>query len=673
MEVPGKESGVFHRQQSVSPNPASGQPVAEGYKQQLIDNPLLHRTKRQVEEDARSFHAHHDLDQVVDVDVFVRGALLAREQDDSDSCVLVEGLTNIERRALDKEFTPGFLHHIKQLPKEFRIILATCCLAACTQGWDQQSINGANLSWPSYFGLNVNLNLKNNPNSGDVWIFGAVNAAPYLSGAIVGCWLSDPLNEYFYGRRGAIFVATLFSFATVIGAACAQSWKTLLLCRVLLGFGMGAKASVVPIFISETAPTYVRGSLVICWQIFVTCGIFLGSIACLVVADNWRFQVASAFIPPLPLLILVLLCVESPRWLLKKGRYGDAYKSYLVLRETPVQACRDLYYTHCQIQSETRYFTAELRRRQDMEMRPMTGSIGSRSDFFAGHDNFQEEVRLTGYWMRFVQLFLVPRIRRATVAAVVVMVAQQLCGINILSFLSSTIFNDAFDSGNSNFTDGGNKKTALWISFGFGLANHLFTWLAFGNIDKFGRRWLLNRSFPAMAVTLLITGMCFLIDNAHVRVGLVATFAILFTLAYSPGEGPVAFTLSAEVFPLINREVGMSFAVFWNLIGAGILALVVPQLAFAIGHPGLLGLFAGLNVVAWVLAYLLVPETARIGLEELNDIFEVPTTEHIKYQIAMARWKFGLDAEEPPPLYVWAKDRRHRRPTLERASASWDR
>ena len=595
-----------------------------------------------------------------------------------ETCKKVDGLTKIEKNALDTEYATGFWHHIKRLPKEFRIILSTCCLAALTQGWDQQSINGANLSWPSYFGLDADLNLKENTHTGDVWIFGAVNAAPYLSGAFVGCWLSDPLNEYFYGRRGAIFVASLFSFAAVIGAACASSWQTLLICRVLLGFGMGAKASVVPIFISETAPTYVRGSLVISWQIFVTCGIFLGSIACLVVSDNWRFQVASAFIPPLPLLILVLLCVESPRWLLKKGRYREAYKSYFVLRETPVQACRDLYYTHCQIQSETKYFTSQMRKKQDIEMRPMTGSVGSRSVFVEEDDSYQKEVSLTGYWQRFLQLFIVPRIRRATVAAVVVMIAQQLCGINILSFLSSTIFNDAFNAGSSGIIDQGHKKTALWISFGFGLANHVFTWLALGNIDKRGRRWLLNRSFPLMAVTLLITAMCFLITHTGVRVGLVSFFAILFTLAYSPGEGPVAFTLSAEVFPLVNREVGMSFAVFWNLLGAGILALVVPQLAYAIGHPGLLGLFAGLNVVAFALAYLLVPETARIGLEELNEIFDVPTTMHIKYQIAMARWTFNhyirrLDEEEPAPLYIWAKDQRRRTPLLQNRSGSWTR
>jgi hypothetical protein len=43
-----------------------------------------------------------------------------------------------------------------------------------------------------------------------------------------------------------------------------------------------------------------------------------------------------------------------------------------------------------------------------------------------------------------------------------------------------------------------------------------------------------------------------------------ARFVYLFTIAYSLGEGPVAFQYSAEVFPTIQREQGMSFVVFIN-------------------------------------------------------------------------------------------------------------
>ena len=41
-------------------------------------------------------------------------------------------------------------------------------------------------------------------------------------------------------------------------------------------------------------------------------------------------------------------------------------------------------------------------------------------------------------------------------------------------------------------------------------------------------------------------------------------FVYLFTIAYSLGEGPVAFQYSAEVFPTIQREQGMAWAVCIN-------------------------------------------------------------------------------------------------------------
>ena len=51
-------------------------------------------------------------------------------------------------------------------------------------------------------------------------------------------------------------------------------------------------------------------------------------------------------------------------------------------------------------------------------------------------DPFQREVQQTSYWTRFAQLFLNRRTRRATVAAAIVMTAQQLCGVSVLSPLS---------------------------------------------------------------------------------------------------------------------------------------------------------------------------------------------------------------------------------------------
>lgn len=84
-----------------------------------------------------------------------------------------------------------------------------------------------------------------------------------------GCWLSDPIN-YYFGRRGTIFISAIFCLLTPIGSAVAQTWEQLFIIRLLLGVGMGTKASTAPIFCAENTPASIRGGLVMSWQLYVS-------------------------------------------------------------------------------------------------------------------------------------------------------------------------------------------------------------------------------------------------------------------------------------------------------------------------------------------------------------------------------------------------------------------
>ena len=91
-------------------------------------------------------------------------------------------------------------------------------------------------------------------------------AAPYIASAGLGCWLSDPLNRYF-GRRGTIFITALVLIATPIASGFTHSWQTLFVVRLILGLGMGAKGSTVPILAAENSPASIRGALTMSWQV----------------------------------------------------------------------------------------------------------------------------------------------------------------------------------------------------------------------------------------------------------------------------------------------------------------------------------------------------------------------------------------------------------------------
>lgn len=104
--------------------------------------------------------------------------------------------------------------------------------------------------------------------------------------------------------------------------------------------------------------------------------------------DTWRYQLGSAFIPALPLMFIYLV-PESPRWLMRKKRYPKAFASLCRLRHSKLQAARDLYYVHVQLQLEN------------------------------------QVVRGDNFFTRLIELFTVPRLKRATLASGTVMLAQQ--------------------------------------------------------------------------------------------------------------------------------------------------------------------------------------------------------------------------------------------------------
>lgn len=147
----------------------------------------------------------------------------------------------------------------RDLTSGLRLIMLTCCIAAVVQGWSQASITGADLQWPIEIGLQQDLCHPIDR----VWTFGIVNAIEYFTATIAGSWVSDLFNEYFAGRRGAFFVVALFTAGASIGPAFTRSWQALLVCRLLLGIGYGARGTVVPIYASEVAPARIRGRLLV--------------------------------------------------------------------------------------------------------------------------------------------------------------------------------------------------------------------------------------------------------------------------------------------------------------------------------------------------------------------------------------------------------------------------
>ncbi|TDZ20166.1 Sugar transport protein 14 [Colletotrichum orbiculare MAFF 240422] len=584
-----------------------------------MKNPLMDKSRDEVIEDSRAFAQLYHLPQ----EEFVKGALVAQNPREWQH---IAQLSPDDRIALEKEQNHKWRH-----PKALYFNIACNAIAAVIQGWDQTGSNGANLSFPKEFRIPDDkttceeLLIGEAECARNAWIVGAINSAPYMAVFLFACWISDPINHYI-GRRGCIFVGSIFSLIAPIAQGFARSPLELIAYRVLLGIGMGLKDVTVPVFSSEIAPAIIRGALVMSWQLFVAIGILLGFIANLAVAGvgpiAWRLQLGSAMIPAIPLLIGIYFCPESPRWLIARQRYGEAYEALLKLRGASILASRDLYYMHVLLDKEK--------------------EIAERNNYSKG--NFFHRAR---------ELFTVPRNRRATQASGIIMAAQQFCGINAMAFYSSTIFREAGLQG----------MAPLLASMGFGLATVLGAIPAIWTIDTWGRRPLLLATFPQMCWTLLAAGFCFLIDKEQIalRCGLLAAFIYLFAIAYGPGEGPCAFVYSAEVFPLSHREAGMAWAVATNMFWATIVSLTWPALLKSLGPTACFSLFAFTNFMSFWLIFFFLPETKQRTLEELDDVFAVPTRRHASYQIKevlpwwFRRYVLRQKGKKCPSLYEWEK------------------
>src|SRR3990170_3655924 len=128
--------------------------------------------------------------------------------------------------------------------------------------------------------------------------------ASLLLGAAAGAASAGPLSDRL-GRRNLIIIAGILFTIGAIGAALAPNVGILVLIRVVLGLAVGTAALTVPLYLSEIAPTEIRGAISSLNQLNIVVGILLAFIvnALLDNAEAWRWMLGLAAIPSLFLLI----------------------------------------------------------------------------------------------------------------------------------------------------------------------------------------------------------------------------------------------------------------------------------------------------------------------------------------------------------------------------------
>src|SRR5215217_2503706 len=391
--------------------------------------------------------------------------------------------------------------------------------------------------------------------------------ASLLLGAVFGALFGGPLADRI-GRRRAIMTAAAIFLIGSLASALATGATFLAIARFVLGLAVGGAGMVVPVYIAESSPSRVRGSLVSLQQFLITVGILLsyGINYLLADAQAWRWMLALGVVPALALLVGMFFLPESPRWLVGMDRDDEARA---VLART---------------------------RESDTAVEEEISSISS-----AEH----AEERTT------YRDLLKRRYRPALTVGVAFI--NQMVGVNAVIYYAPSILSDA------GFGDSG----AILATTGVGLVNCLVTGAALLSIDRIGRRPLLLAGTGGVTLSLIVLGLAYLLPPQTTLVNIILVVGLMVYIAsFAASLGICIWLLNSEVYPLEVRGKGSATGSITHWVLDLIIASTVLTLINTITETGTFWLYAAFGIIGILFFFRIVPETKGRSLEDIEEELE---------------------------------------------------
>ncbi|CAI1638587.1 hypothetical protein SEUBUCD646_0M00130 [Saccharomyces eubayanus] len=371
--------------------------------------------------------------------------------------------------------------------------------------------------------------------SGDKYYLSDVRTGLMVSifnvGSAVGCLFLSKLGDI-YGRCvGLMIVVVIYMVGIVIQIASIDKWYQYLIGRIIAGIGAGGISVLAPMLISETAPKQIRGTLLACWQLMVTFAIFLGYCTNYGTkrysnSIQWRVPLGLCFAWAIFMIIGMTLVPESPRFLVKVGKFEQAKHSFAKSNKLSVDD---------------------------------PAVIAEIDLLIAGVE--AEEAMGTASWK---ELFSrKTKVFQRLTMTVVVNSLQQLTGDNYFFYYGTTIFQSV------------GMKDSFETSIVLGIVNFASTFFSLYSIDKLGRRKCLLLGAATMTVCMLIyasVGVTSLYPHGKDQPSskgagnCMIVFTCFYLFFFACTWGPVCYVVVSETFPLRVKSKCMSIATSANLL-----------------------------------------------------------------------------------------------------------
>lgn len=395
------------------------------------------------------------------------------------------------------------------------------------------------------------------------------------------------------GRRiGIMFSMVIYVVGIIIQIASVNKWYQYFIGRLVSGLAVGCVAVISPLFISEVAPKQIRGTLVCCYQLCITLGIFLGyctTYGTKTYSDSrsWRVPLGLCFAWAIMLVAGMVNMPESPRYLVEKNRLEDAKRS--IAKSNHVHEEDPFVYTEVQLIQ-----------------------AGIDRENLAGNASWKELI--TGK----------PAIFRRVVMGIMLQSLQQLTGDNYFFYYGTTIFkavgmNDSFQT-----------------SIVLGVVNFASTFVGIFVIERLGRRKTLLAGSFAMFICFIIysllgtqhlykNGYENTVGNTYKPTGNAMIFiTCLYIFFFASTWAGGVYCIISESYPLRIRSKGMAVATAANWMWGFLISFFTPFITSAI-HFYYGFVFTGCLLFSFFYVYFFVMETKGLSLEEVDELYASKT------------------------------------------------
>ncbi|KAF2085633.1 general substrate transporter [Saccharata proteae CBS 121410] len=401
------------------------------------------------------------------------------------------------------------------------------------------------------------------------------------AGTFFGALTAAPTADFF-GRRWGLVVSTfVFTFGVILQTA-STAIPMFVAGRFFAGYGVGMISAIIPLYQSETAPKWIRGTVVGCYQLAITIGLLLASIVGNATKDrndsgSYRIPIAVQFAWAIILVIGMLVLPETPRYLIKKGKNEEAARSLARLRKLDINDPA--------LVEELSEITAN----HEYEL-----SLGKASylDCFKGN------------------------LGRRLFTGCSIQALQQLTGVNFIFYYGTSFFQNA------------GFQNPFIITLITSCINVGSTFPGLYLVEKWGRRRLLLFGAIGMAVCQFIvasTGTATSVSNLAAQRSMVA-FVCIYIFFFASSWGPVAWVVTGELFPLKVRAKALSMTTASNWLLNWAIAYSTPYLVNSGPGNADLGskvffIWGGCCFVCIFFVYTMIYETKGLSLEQVDELY----------------------------------------------------